>query len=97
MTAAELREREVFVIAAAVLMRDRLLMFEDLPDSTVEETVTDPPALLALFGSQIAASAGWGARPEEMVDSGPASVVKSIFNIAWPWTPAPAAPLPSSA
>ena len=116
MTAGELREREEFVIEAATLMRDRLLMaevwerlgydvgvwvrwmtetpfmqayrqllfakivpnlkrlglltprvreafakidvlqFEDLPDSTVEETVTVPPALLALFGSQIAAS-----------------------------------------
>jgi hypothetical protein len=118
MTAGELREREEFVIEAAVLMRDRLLMaevwerlgydvdvwvrwmietpfmqayrqvlfakivpnlkrlglltprvreafakidvlqFEDLPDSTVDETVTVPPALLALFGSQIAAAAG---------------------------------------
>jgi len=36
-------------------------------------------------------------RQREVVDSGPASVVKSIFNIAWPWTPAPAAPPPSSA
>jgi hypothetical protein len=118
MTAGELREREEFVIEAAALMRDRLLMrevwerlgydvdvwlrwaietpfmqgfrqmlfskivpnlkrlglltprvraafakidvlhFEDLPDSTVDETVTVPPALLALFGSQIASAAG---------------------------------------
>ena len=109
MTAAELREREDFVIEAAHLMRDRLLMeevwerlgydvdvwvkwsletpfmqgfrqllfakivpnlkrlglltprvreafakigvlqFEDMPDSTLDERVTVPPALLALF------------------------------------------------
>jgi hypothetical protein len=111
MTAAELREREDFVIEAAHLMRDRLLMrevwerlgydadlwtrwavetpfmqgfrqllfakivpnlkrlglltphvraafaemgvlhFEDNPDSTLDEGVTVPPALLAMFGN----------------------------------------------
>ena len=119
MTPTELREREDFVIAAAELMRDRLLMrevwerldfnvdtwlkwaletpfmaafrqllfskivpnlkrlglltprvrdafaklgvlqFENMPDSTQEETVTIPPQLLAVFG-QLAAGAGNG-------------------------------------
>jgi len=113
MTDAERREREEFVIEAAYLMRDRLLMrevwerlgydvdtwltwaletpfmlafrqmlfakivpnvkrlglltprvreafakigvlqFEDMPDSTQDETVTVPPALLAMFGGLV--------------------------------------------
>ena len=113
MSASELREREEFVIEAAYLMRERLLMqevwerlgydldvwlkwaletpfmlafrqllfakivpnlrrlglltprvrdafakigvlqFEDMPDSTQDETVTVPPALVALFGGQV--------------------------------------------
>jgi hypothetical protein len=158
MTAAELREREEFVIEAAVLMRDRLLMAEVWERLGYDVGVwvrwmTETPFMQAyrqlLFakivpnlkrlgcsrrgvreafardgrppvrgsarfdrrgdGGRSACSSGpfrvpdrriggvGGTGPEEMVDSGPASVVKSIFNIAWPWTPAPAAPPPSSA
>jgi len=124
MTATELREREEFVIEAANLMRDRLLMrevwerlgydvdvwlrwaletpfmlafrqllfakivpnvkrlglltprvregfekigvlqFEDLPDSTRDETVTVPPALAALFPGLTASPEPASATPE---------------------------------
>jgi hypothetical protein len=118
MTAGELREREEFVIEAAHLMRDRLLMqevwerlgydapvwvewakqtqimaafrqllfakivpnlkrlglltprvreafarmgvlqFEEMPDSTMDDSVTVPPALLAVFGQLAGAARG---------------------------------------